>query len=102
MANTLKLNPAVSGTDQSKHIPRTFAVLNDSEGNDVTSTNPLPVTSIGSLLDVSYDYIGVAYPTTTTEVYTYKDGGSGGTTVATITVTYSDATKEQLTSVERS
>lgn len=57
----------------------------------------------GSLLSgLSFDYIAATYPTATSEVYTYKTGGSGGTTVATITVTYSDSTKEQVTSVERS
>lgn len=48
-----------------------------------------------------HDYIAVTYPTTSSEVYTFKTGGSGGTTVATVTVTYTDDTKENLTSVER-
>ena len=57
----------------------------------------------GTLLEgVTYDYIAATYPTTSSEVYTYRNGGSGGTVVATVTVTYSDATKETLTSVERS
>lgn len=45
-----------------------------------------------------YDYIAATYPTATTEVYTYKTGGSGGTTVGIITITYSDSTKSTLTS----
>jgi hypothetical protein len=49
----------------------------------------------------AYNYIGVSYPNAVTEVYTYKTGGSGGTTVATITVVYSDSTKEVLTSVTK-
>lgn len=48
-----------------------------------------------------HDYISAAYPTATSEVYTYKTGGSGGTTVATVTVTYTDATKTVLSSVSR-
>ena len=57
----------------------------------------------GSLLEgITFDYIAATYPTTSSEVYTYRNGGSGGTVVATVTVTYSDATKETLTSVERS
>lgn len=59
--------------------------------------------SQGSLLEgLSFDYIAVTYPTTLSEVYTYKTGGSSGTTVATITVVYTDDTKENLLSVERS
>ena len=64
--------------------------------------NSLPavrVLDIGS--SVEYDYIGVTYPTTSSEVYTYKTGGSGGTTVQTLTVVYTDSTKAVLTSVTK-
>lgn len=57
--------------------------------------------SLGKLVPRNFDYIAVAYPTATTETYTYKNGGSGGTTVATITITYTDSTKENLSIVER-
>lgn len=74
-----------------------------SEGdNGETIVNVKPF-SVGSLLEgLSFDYIAVAYPNTTTETYTYRNGGASGTIVATITVTYTDATKEQLTSIARS
>lgn len=49
----------------------------------------------------AHDYIAVTYPTTTTEVYVYKAGGVSGTTVATVTITYTDETKCNITSVER-
>ena len=49
-----------------------------------------------------YDYIGVTYPIATQEVYIYKTGGSGGTTLATLTVDYTDATKENISSVTKS
>jgi hypothetical protein len=42
--------------------------------------------------------IEVAYPTATTETYTYKDGS---TTLYVITVTYTDSGKTDLSSVER-
>jgi len=38
----------------------------------------------------SADAVVVTYPSSDVEVYTYKTGGTSGTTVATITVTYSD------------
>ena len=44
-----------------------------------------------------YDYFAVTYPLATQEVYTFKTGGAGGTTVATITLNYTDATKTYLT-----
>lgn len=43
------------------------------------------------------DYISNA-PTATTDVFTFKTGGSGGTTVGIVTVTYTDATKTTLSS----
>jgi len=52
------------------------------------------VTSGFALQD--YDYVAITYPTTSTEVYTFKTGGSGGTTVGTITLTYSDAVTKQI------
>lgn len=44
----------------------------------------------------SYDYISVTYPSGTQEVYVFKDGGSGGATVATVTLNYTDSTKANL------
>lgn len=63
----------------------------DSTGNEITSGLIMP----------SYDYISAAYPLTTQEVYTFKTGGSGGTTVATITVNYTDATKANISTVAK-
>lgn len=57
---------------------------------------PLPVSgtfsaSVGGLLGgISFDYIEVSYPNVTNEVFTYKDGGNLGTTVAVITVVYTN------------
>lgn len=48
-----------------------------------------------------YDYVGVAYPDGDTETYTFKTGGSAGTTVATVTVDYVDSTKAQLSAVTK-
>lgn len=47
-----------------------------------------------------YDYVGITY-NSTTDVYVFKTGGSGGTTVATITLTYSSSAKTQLNSVAK-
>lgn len=58
--------------------------------------------TINSFITATYDYISVAYPSSVSETYTYKLGGSGGTTQGTITVTYVDSTKAQLLSVAKS
>lgn len=48
-----------------------------------------------------YDYMGVSYPTATTETYVYKVGGAAGTTVATVAIAYVDSTKVQISTVTR-
>ena len=63
--------------------------------------NILAALNGGRLVTEEYDYIGVAYPDSDTEVYTYKKGGSGGTTVSTVTVNYTDDTKVNVSSVAR-
>ena len=54
-----------------------------------------------SLTPYAYDYVSYTSGSTT-DTYVYKSGGSGGTTVQTITVTYTDSTKATLSSVARS
>lgn len=54
------------------------------------------------LVPFAFDYIAANYAGATADVYTYKTGGSGGTTVCTVTVTWTDATKSVLASVTRS
>ena len=68
-----------------------------------SSRNKIAVAVIeeGGLNIGSYDYVAVTYPTATSEVYTFKSGGSGGTTVSTVTLVYTDSTKEDLSSATR-
>jgi len=57
---------------------------------------------LGNLLaGLTFDHIAASYPNSTTEVYIYKSGGSGGTTVATLTVIYTAAAKDLISSVAR-
>lgn len=69
---------------------RNRVVVIDNEGNPI---------SFWGLVNVAYDYIAASYPTDTQEVYTFKSGGSGGTTVKTVTVDYVDSSKAQLSAV---
>lgn len=79
---------------------QSYTLVNDQGQNEVAQR--VKVTGLGSLLQgLTYDFIGAAYPSSTQEVYTYKNGGAGGTTVATITVNYTDATKSVLQNVSR-
>ena len=56
---------------------------------------------IAETAGVAWDYIGVARPDAVTEVYSFKLGGSTGALQRTITLTFEDASKENLLSVER-
>jgi hypothetical protein len=55
----------------------------------------------GLLAGVVYDYVSVNYATSTQEVYTYKTGGASGTTTATITLNYTDTTKQSLSNASK-
>lgn len=58
--------------------------------------------SNSSLINFAWDYVVRTLPSATQEVYTYKTGGSGGTTVGTITINYTDSTLATITDVTRS
>ena len=66
-----------------------------------TSTNSIKTEEQTGLVPKVFDYIGANYAGATADVYTYKTGGVAGTTVAVITVNWTDATKSVLVSVIR-
>lgn len=70
---------------------------------DLESDKSIPVTVKNSLTpNVDFDYIDIQQTSATVETYVYKQGGVSGTTVQTITVTYTDSTKNDLDKVEYS
>lgn len=52
--------------------------------------------------EITFDYIGVAYSDSVTEVYSLLSGGSTGSTEATFTVIYTDSTKYRVSSIAQS
>ena len=54
------------------------------------------VETVNAMVPSSYDYVSVNYSSSTQEIYSFKIGGSGGTLVATVTLNYTDATKNFL------
>jgi hypothetical protein len=74
----------------------------DDNGDGTTSRFVSITGGIGSFLEgVTFDYLSASYPNSTTEVYTYKSGGSGGITVAVLTVVYTTVAKDFVSSVAR-
>lgn len=56
----------------------------------------------GKVAGIDYDYIDCQQTSATVETYVFKSGGSGGTTVQTIVVSYTDSTKANIDTVEYS
>lgn len=84
-----------------------IAVSNDGQRTPVELwadpiTHALLASTVGgSIVTKAYDYITASYPDSVTEIYVFKIGGSGGTTVATVTVVYTDSTKDNLSTVTK-
>lgn len=55
---------------------------------------------LNGLVPEAHDYISLAQ-TATVDTWTYKSGGSGGTLVATVTVTFTDSGKGTISTVVR-
>ena len=79
--------------------------LGTEESYGITAATDIPVSVPAAQAYIQNSLIKVAYDTilpvfnATNDVYTYKTGGIAGTTVATLTVTYADASKDVTTSV---
>ena len=69
-------------------------LVTDNDGHVIPST-------LGNLINFTFDYIAVTYPDGDTEVYTYKLGGASGSTTGTITVNYTDSTKADILNIAR-
>ena len=61
------------------------------------STYSIAVSAFNSLVPASYDYISLTYTGDNLTGVVYKTGGSGGTTIATLTLAYSGATLTSVT-----
>lgn len=63
------------------------------DGDEVTSTNPLPTKT----LPFNWDYVSMALSVANTrETYTFKTGGSGGVTTGTVVVNYTTSARDVL------
>lgn len=63
-------------------------------------TNSAGELMTSSLVPEKWDYTALVQAATT-DTWTFKTGGVSGTTVATVTITYSDATKAVISNVAR-
>lgn len=98
--------PLVRDTDDGQAIavvnPDGSNIGGGGSGGGLTDTElratPVPTTINNTLVPEQHDEIQATYPTTSSEVYTYK---LSGVSVAVVTVTYTSDDKQTLTSVVR-
>jgi hypothetical protein len=65
-----------------------------------TTTSAARVVLANTLVTEPYDYVSLAQATLT-DTWTFKKGGAGGTLVATVTITFTDATKGTISTVAK-
>lgn len=69
-------------------------------GTTVGTKRYLDVFTTGGAGIPNWDYLDVQQTSPTVETYVFKIGGSGGTTVRTIVITYTSSTKADIDTVE--
>ena len=93
------------GHDLEIHYQDDSIAIGDPTTDTIMTVNPDGSTNVrmsNTLITEPFDYISVGYPSSTVETYTYKMGGAGGSLIGVVTVSYVDATKNQLLSVAKS
>lgn len=90
------------GADLEIHYVDDSIAIGDPASDNILGINAdgsVNVITENTLVNKPFDYLSAAYPNAITEVYTYKLGGPSGTLQATVTVTYTDSTKNFVSSV---
>lgn len=90
----------------SLRFPTANYILPFSQGGKATqvtldSSGNVPVIQKSGLIPFAYDYMAYTNTDSTTDTFVYKTGGSSGTTVATVTIVYTDTTKATISTVTR-
>ena len=53
--------------------------------------------NVSGMISESYDFVDASQISSLIDSFVFKTGGSGGTTVATVIITYTDSTKNYFT-----
>src|SRR4051812_13921659 len=97
-ASDPQTNPSI---DREEHDGKTGARRTTLWGYDAVTDTAYRVGSLGRLVTEKYDAIVYTNTSGTVDTYTYKSGGTSGTTVATVTITYTDNTKATISTIEK-
>lgn len=101
MSDTEKIIQLIDGQVPSRKLTINQRGATGAAAVELVDTDGDAISLSGGFGISNYDYISVNYSTSTTEIYTFKTGGSSGTTIATLTVVYTDSTKEFISSVTK-
>lgn len=96
-------NPTIEQTTGAAHSDESIAVAaKDTAGNvqplQTDTARRLLVRMMNAAVPEEWDYVALTQDTTT-DTWTFKTGGSGGTTVKTVLVTYTDSSKATIDNV---
>lgn len=95
--------PAITASGTTRDKQNKSYVDSPQRGSDFTAQEVFvgnPQDIIGKFTPpTESDTVTVTYPSSTVEVYSYRQGGLTGTILKTITVTYTTASKQLLQSV---
>lgn len=85
---------------RSKREHDRFVDNGDGTNSVYVTSHPDSPLNISGLIDFQYDYIEPSF-NSSSDVWEYRLGGSGGSLQATITITYTDSTKQTIQSVAK-
>lgn len=85
---------------QNEYLYSTNHALNVAITGSSPSSSIVGIDPIGQS-GTPYDTVVYTNTSTTVDTYTYRSGGVGGSVTATVTITYTDVTKSQVSTIVR-
>ncbi len=98
MSNDARTSPSI---DRDEHDYKNDAKKVSLWGYDAATDTSFRLGGLGKLVTEKFDHITASYPDGVTEIYVFRTGGSGGATVATVTVVYTSSSKQLISTVAR-
>lgn len=93
----MPLNPGLT----SANISIGSVQIENASGAIINPATEETLESVAGLNIPAYDYVQFTYDTPTQTTIVFKTGGSGGTTVATVVIVYTDATQDFISTVTK-
>ena len=94
----MPLNPGLT----SSNIDIGSVKIENASGTVINPATEETLESVAGLNIPKYDYVVFTYNSGTQTTIVFKTGGSGGTTVATVVIVYTDSTQNNISTVTKS